>query len=145
MIQAIRCATLFAMIMFFWCAVPLSSYAVESTARSIPKEHPRLLGPRNRLQKLAADRADAYQRVVSIAREAKADDHAKMVSMSLVCAIEEDEQLGKSAVQMAMKYITGPIRRGHVTFGSDLARCAIVYDLFMNTGLRNSAPSSTNT
>ena len=64
-----------------------------------------------------------------VARELKADDHAKMISMALVCAIEQDEQLGKSAVQMAMKYINGPIRKGHVTFGHDLARCAIVYEL----------------
>jgi hypothetical protein len=28
-----------------------------------------------------------------------------------------------------MKYATGPIRKGHETFGHDLARCAIVYDL----------------
>ena len=129
MIPLIRYALPFAVMLVFCCIVPISSYAAESVTRSIPKEHPRLLGTRSRLQKLAADRADMYQRVVSIAREGKADDHAKMVSMSLVCAIEEDEQLGRSAVQMAMKYITGPIRRGHVTFGSDLARCAIVYDL----------------
>jgi hypothetical protein len=64
-----------------------------------------------------------------VARESKADDHSKMVSMALVCAIEQDEELGKSAVEMAMKYIEGPIRKGHVTFGHDLARCAIVYDL----------------
>ena len=30
---------------------------------------------------------------------------------------------------MAMKTVGGPIKRGHVPFGSDLARCAIVYDL----------------
>jgi len=64
-----------------------------------------------------------------VARELDADDHAKMISMALVCAIEQDEQLGKRAVQMAMKYINGPVRKGHVTFGHDLARCAIVYDL----------------
>ena len=64
-----------------------------------------------------------------MARELDADDHAKMISMALVCAIEQDEQLGKRAVQMAMKYINGPVRKGHVTFGHDLARCAIVYDL----------------
>jgi hypothetical protein len=52
-----------------------------------------------------------------------------MISTALVCAIEQDEQLGKRAVQLAMKYINGPIRKGHVPFGHDLARCAIVYDL----------------
>jgi len=117
--------------MFFLCSIfSISSFcATEFVGRAIPKEHPRLLGSRNRLQKLAKERAEAYQRVVKVAREMKADDHAKMISMALVCAIERDERLGKSAVQMAMKYINGPIRKGHVTFGHDLARCAIVYDL----------------
>ena len=108
---------------------PIPSRAAESVKRPVQKEHPRLLGSLNRLQKLARERAEAYQRVVRVAHEQKADDHAKMISMALVCAIEQDEQLGKSAVQMAMKYINSPIRKGHVTFGHDLARCAIVYDL----------------
>jgi hypothetical protein len=95
----------------------------------VPVEHPRLLGSREYLQSLAVSRPDAYKRVVAVARQQKADDHAKMISMSLVCAIENDEQLGKDAVQMAMKYVAGPIRQGHVTFAHDLARCAIVYDL----------------
>jgi len=97
--------------------------------RAVPVEHPRLLGSREYLQSLAASRPDAYKRMVSVAREQKADDHAKMISMSLVCAIENNEALGRDAVQLAMKYITGPIRQGHVTFAHDLARCAIVYDL----------------
>ncbi|UCG46479.1 MAG: heparinase II/III family protein [Phycisphaerales bacterium] len=95
----------------------------------VPKEHPRLLGSRERLHKLAAERPDAYKRVVGVAREAEADDHAKMISMALVCAIEGDRDLGQRAVRMAAKYFNGPIKRGHVPFGSDLARCAIVYDL----------------
>jgi len=96
---------------------------------AVPKEHPRLLGSRHRLQMLAEERTQPYQRVVRVAREMKADDHSKMVSMALVSAIEPDEGLGKAAIQMAMKYVNGPIRQGHVTFGHDLARCAIVYDL----------------
>ena len=108
---------------------PIVSAAVRSERHAVPKEHPRLLGSRQRLQKLASQRAEAYRRVVRVARELKADDHAKMVSMALVCAIEQDEQLSRRAVQMAMKYINGPIRKGHVTFGHDLARCALVYDL----------------
>jgi hypothetical protein len=116
------------MLFLFWIS-PIASAAVQSARHAVPKEHPRLLGSRQRLQKLASRRNEAYQRVVRVARELKADDHAKMISMALVCAIEQDEQLGKRAVQMAMKYINGPIRKGHVTFGHDLARCAIVYDL----------------
>jgi len=103
--------------------------AAERQGRAIPAEHPRLLGSREYLQSLAANRPDAYKRVVAVAREQNADDHAKMISMALVCAIENDEALGRDAVQMAMKYVTGPIRKGHVTFAHDLARCAIVYDL----------------
>jgi len=67
--------------------------------------------------------------VVRVARELEADDHSKMLSMALVCAIEQDERLGKAAIEMATKYINGPIRKGYVTFGHDLDLCAIVYDL----------------
>jgi hypothetical protein len=95
----------------------------------VPNAHPRLLGSRERLQSLAVNRTEAYQRVAQVARESSADDHAKMISMALVCAIEQDEQLGRAAVQSAMKYISGPIKKGHVPFAHDLARCAIVYDL----------------
>jgi hypothetical protein len=95
----------------------------------VPKEHPRLFGSREQLKSLAASRREVYQRVVQVARESGADDHAKMISMALVCAIEQDRQLGQAAVQLAMKYVNGPIRQGHVTFAHDLARCAIVYDL----------------
>ena len=95
----------------------------------IPKEHPRLLGSRERLQKVAAERPGAYKRVVAVARGSRADDHAKMISLALVCAIEGDRDLGERAVRMAAKYFDGPIKRGHAPFGSDLARCAIVYDL----------------
>ncbi|MHC4740750.1 MAG: heparinase II/III domain-containing protein [Planctomycetota bacterium] len=96
---------------------------------AVPKEHPRLLGSRSRLQKLAEEHPEAYGRVVRVARESQADDHAKMISIALVCAIEEDEQLGRAGARMATKYIDGPIKKGHVRFGSDLALCAIVYDL----------------
>ncbi len=49
--------------------------------------------------------------------------------MGLVAAIEEDELLGRSAVDMALHFVDGPIRQGHVTFGSDLALSALIYDL----------------
>lgn len=107
----------------------IPSASGQTIKHAVPDEHPRLLGSLKRLQGLAAERPEAYQQVVQVAREINADDHAKMISMAIVCAVESDEQLGKLAVQMAMKYINGPIRSGHVTFGHDLARCAIVYDL----------------
>lgn len=116
------------MLLFF--SLCLASAAIAQTEiHPVPREHPRLLGSRRRLQSLAKERAEAYQRVVNVARQADADDHSKMISMALVCAIEQDEEIGASAVQMAMKYIRGPIKKGHVTFGQDLALCAIVYDL----------------
>ncbi|MHC4168850.1 MAG: heparinase II/III domain-containing protein, partial [Planctomycetota bacterium] len=101
----------------------------EAARHAVAREHPRLLGSRERLQMLARQRPEAYKRTVRVAREQKADDHAKMISMALVCAIERDAQLGNSAVQMAMKYVNGPIRKGHTPFAHDLARCAVVYDL----------------
>lgn len=127
-LSALICAIWLVMLLLFGIS-PIASAAVQSARHAVPRVHPRLLGSRLRLQKLARQRTEAYQRVVRVARELKADDHAKMISMALVCAIEQDEQLGKRAVQMAMKYINGPIKKGHVPFAHDLARCAIVYDL----------------
>jgi hypothetical protein len=98
-------------------------------AHSVPREHPRLLGSRQYLQALAVERKAAYDRVVQVARGGDADDHAAIISMSLVCAVEQDPRLGRAAVERAMKFITGPIRSGHVTFASDLALSAIAYDL----------------
>ena len=116
------------MSLFFWTSV-IPPVVAQSERYAVPDKHPRLLGSLDRLQKLARERAEAYKRVVKVARELGADDHSKMISMALVAAIEEDEQLGKAAVRMAMKYVNGPIRKGHVPFGHDLARCAIVYDM----------------
>jgi hypothetical protein len=95
----------------------------------VPQEHPRLLGSRQELKDLAKERVQAYQRVVAVARQAKGDDYSMMISMALVCAIDDDKALGRAAVERAMKYVNGPIRTGHTTFGTDLALCAIVYDL----------------
>ncbi len=98
-------------------------------AHPVPQEHPRLLGSRQELKDLAKERAQAYQRVVAVARQAKGDDYSMMISMALVCAIDDNKPLGRAAVERAMKYVNGPIRVGHTTFGTDLALCAIVYDL----------------
>ncbi len=109
---------------------PAEGRAAAITKRHlVPREHPRLLGSRARLQRLAKERPDAYQRTVRVAREQKADDHAKMISMALVSAIEGDADLGRRAVQKAMTYARGPIKKGHIPFAHDLARCALVYDL----------------
>ena len=120
-------------------ATPQDGSVSETLASRIPaapggrhevaKSHPRLLGSRERLQQLAREREPAYRRVVSVARNQDADLHAKMISLALVCAIEQDRALGRQAISLAMETIRGPIRKGHVTFGHDLARCALVYDL----------------
>jgi hypothetical protein len=99
-----------------------------SPQHPVPRQHPRLLGSREELQALRDQRGEAYERMARIAREAQAGDHERMISMALVSAIEGDQALAREAVQLAMKYVSGPIRKGHVTFGHDLARCAIVYD-----------------
>jgi len=92
--------------------------------------HPRLLGSLERLQGLAVQRADAYRRMADVARNSSGvDDHAGIISMALVAAIEQDADLGRRAVALALGYVDGPIRQGHVTFGHDLALAALVYDL----------------
>ena len=62
-------------------------------------------------------------------RQAEGDDYSQMISMALVCAIDGDAAIGRAAVEKAMKYVDGPIRVGHEPFATDLALCAIVYDL----------------
>ncbi len=111
------------------CGASLHASIARSAEHAVPKQHPRLLGSREDLRRLATEHREVYRCVVQVTREGNADDHSKMISMALVCAIEQDKQVGKQAVQMAMKYVNGPIRKGHVPFAHDLARCAIVYDL----------------
>ncbi|MBT3265806.1 hypothetical protein HN371_01580 [Candidatus Poribacteria bacterium] len=95
----------------------------------MPREHPRLLGSRDHLATLRDERPEDYARMARVARRGDADDHALMMSLGLVSAIEGDAALGRTAVDMALTYVRGPIRSGHVTFAHDLARCAFVYDL----------------
>ncbi len=100
-----------------------------TAGHAVPTGHPRLLGSEQELRALAKERAQAYQRVVAVARDAGGDDYSKMISMALVCAIDGDAALGRAAVDKAMKYVEGPIRVGHEPFATDLALGAIVYDL----------------
>jgi hypothetical protein len=103
--------------------------AAPVSRRAVSKEHPRLLGTRAELQALARQRPAEYQRMVRIARGTGADDWSMVMSAGLVAAIEEDRALTQKVRQIAMKYVAGPIRKGHVTFGADLALCAMAYDL----------------
>mgnify|MGYP000412773724 CR=1 FL=1 len=110
----------------------------------IPREHPRLLGPRSRLQQLAQERPDAYRRMSVIARErplldptpetkdfgAQVSLHSKVISQALVAAVEDDRELGRATVELVWdRLIAQPIPYGHVPFGSDVALCALAYDL----------------
>jgi hypothetical protein len=103
----------------------LASSAFPQDRHPVPAEHPRLLGSRAELQALAKQRPVEYQRMVAVARQAGADDHAAIISQSLVAAIEGNADLGRQAKQRALKMVDGRIRSGHVTFGHDLALCAL--------------------
>lgn len=108
-----------------WLCPPENLYARHPVSR----EHPRLLGTREELKELARQRQEDWIRVVEVVTQREGGDHERMIGMSLMYVIEGNEDTGRKAVQMAMQYVNGPIRVGHVRFGDDLARCAIVYDL----------------
>jgi len=97
--------------------------------RTVPKEHPRLLGTQQRLQALAQERASSFKAMEEIARKGNGDDNNRIASMALVSCIQGDAALGKQAVKLVMPYVNGPIKVGHVTFGADLAICGLVFDL----------------
>ena len=107
------------------------SYTINLAAADrhvVPKEHPRLFGNAHELKTLAQQRPQEFQRMKSVAENRESDDYARMVSISLVNAIEPDVALARQAVDLAMKRINAPIVTGHAPFGSVLAECAIVYD-----------------
>ena len=108
---------------------PGALIAGDALRHAVPTGHPRLLGSRVELQALAKQRPVEYQRMVAVARQGGADDHAAIISQSLVAAIDGNAELGRQAKQRALKMVDGPIRSGHVTFGNDLALCALAYDL----------------
>jgi hypothetical protein len=100
---------------------------------TIPKSHPRLLGSTADLKALAQQRPQEFQRMVAIAKARSADNHSLGLSMALVAVINDDRDLATAAHQLAMKLVNGPIRKGHVTFGSDLALAGLIYDLCYDT------------
>ena len=114
--------------------------------RQVPKEHPRLFGTLPYLQGLAKERPEAYRRTKEIAgRELTAAPHpaegtadfgaqvsveSKLISMSLVAAIEQDARMGRAAVDLVMeKFVDAPVRVGHIPFGADVGEVGLVYDL----------------
>ena len=102
---------------------------MEPGRHAVPKEHPRLLGSAADLKRMARERPDSYRQVLNVAREADAHDPARIISSALVAVIDEDGAMAREAQRRVMDYVRGPIRVGHATFGSDLALCALVYDL----------------
>ena len=104
--------------------------AYQANRHPVPREHPRLLGTLQRLKGLKEQRPESYSRMEEVARrDDDSDNHASLISMGLVSAIEDDEALGRRAIDLTMKTVEADIRQGHVTFGADLARTALVYDL----------------
>ncbi len=111
-------------------ALPAAAPAAgEPAAYPVPREHPYLLGPRDSLVALARRRPLEFARVSQVSFELEGGDHERMLSQGLVHAVTGDDWAGRAPVEAALKYIRAPIRTGHETFGADLARCALAYDL----------------
>jgi hypothetical protein len=105
-----------------------------SSLEKVSKDHPRLFGSRDRLKQLAAERPEAYRRMVAFARQPYKDEywavHGKIIGLSLLHAIDGDTAAGREVVEICLKqYIDAPIETGHVPFGTSIARCGIAYDL----------------
>ncbi|HTL53920.1 MAG TPA: hypothetical protein VL860_15205, partial [Planctomycetota bacterium] len=108
------------------------AYAVQR--RPISRAHPRLFGSLERLKQLAAERPEAFRRMSAFAHEkapAKYNmiEHDRVFCVALTAAIEGDAGLAAEARQLAMMYVEGDIRVGHETYGHDMARVAVCYDL----------------
>lgn len=105
--------------------------------KNVSKDHPRVLGSREYLQRIARERPEAYARVVNVARKLKFteghDDHGmrgRLMALNLVSAIEGDAQLGREAAAIVRRvFLDKPVRVGHVSFGIDCGQLALTYDL----------------
>ena len=115
---------MFAILLVFLSAVNVAV----AQRRAVLQEHPRLFGTTAELKTLARQRPQEFQRMKSVAQNPGSGEYARMVSLSLVNAVEPDAALARQAVDLAMKRINAPIITGHNPFGSTLAECAIVYD-----------------
>src|SRR4051794_8448741 len=106
-------------------AAPMPAWSMNSffsplQTKPVPKEHPRLFGSRARLQELARLPPVAYRRTREIALRplSQAQNptdfsvdfgslvavHAKMWSLALCAAVEQDAALGREAVAMAFTH-----------------------------------------
>ncbi len=117
------------MVVAFSLPALLLAVSAHAAERTVPREHPRLFGSRDDLKKLAQERREAYERVKAVAKRDGVDEHPRLISLALVAAIEQDAASGRQAHEMAMRHVHGPIKKGHIRFGADLAWCAVAYDL----------------
>jgi len=129
MANPVRFAPLTIALCLACCSGGTVASQVVQARHPVPREHPRLLGSLQELRELTRRKPDDYQRVLGVALEREGGDHEQMISSALVYAVSGDEGIGRQALDLAMKYVDGPVRVGHETFGRDLARCAFVYDL----------------
>src|SRR4051812_27423229 len=99
--------------------------------KPIPQQHPRLLGSRDDLKKMAKDRPESFARMAAIARHRELkrehkDDvdfamnigvYSKIMSLALTAAVEEDATLARQAIDLVFATFIGkPIVIGHVPF-----------------------------
>src|SRR6185369_5086569 len=96
----------------------VNSAAFDSGRHPVDRVHPRLFGTREQLQKLAQERKTEYNRVKNVAADEKVDDYSWIISASLVAAIEPDKQLAEKVKRRGLKMVEGPIRVGHLPFGT---------------------------
>ena len=76
------CVTVFLVRLLSWWGA--AGVSTADTRHPVPREHPRLLGSRERLVDLSHRRPEAYSRVVRVAREQDADPHAKTIHYLMV-------------------------------------------------------------
>ena len=101
---------------------------------AITTDRPRLFGSRDDMRALAQKRPEAYRRMVDYARRDLEEEgyelQAKMIGLAYAYVLEGNKKEGRQVVDLALKhFVDQPIKSGHVTFGYDMMKCAIAYDL----------------
>ncbi|MCL2640296.1 MAG: heparinase II/III-family protein [Phycisphaerales bacterium] len=124
--------------------IPTTNYtncpAFDANRRPISKEHPRLFGSRDQLRKLAAERPEAYRRMVDYGKNVPLEHCTRNMLYELQAKIlgigfaynlgDATQQEARQLVDIVLDlYIDKPIKIGHVGFGIDMSLCAFVYDL----------------
>ena len=110
------------------CILLVTNQLAALELRTVSREHPRLFGNAATLKALALQRPQEYQLMKAVATNPKNSEYARMMSISLVNAIEPNAELARTAVDLAMKRINAPIVTGHARFANVLVECAVVFD-----------------